>query len=351
MKINREKLLHALESVQPGLAQKEISGQENCFAFTKGKVQTFNDELSCSAPTGLNGEVSGAVPGGPLLEQLRRWTEDAVDLRQSDGKLTMLGKRRRATFRMESDVTLPVKLVERPEEWTKLPPSFGEALDMVRGCAADSSGQTTEVNFVHLHPKWVEAWDTVQLCRWRVRTGIKEAALVRKEAARHVASLGMEEVSETKGWIHFRNAEGLVLSCRRYVESFTDLGQFMTVEGEVLKLPKGLESAIDKAKVFSEENPTKMIRVTVAGGEMRVHGEGLSGGFEEKRKVEWAGEDLEFLVSPAILAEVAKRYPECRVSKDRIKAEGERFRYVTVLTLPDERSEEVEEGEQEEEAE
>lgn len=340
MKVNREKFLHALESVQPGLADHEIAGQEDCFVFRKGQAQTFNDEVSCRFPSGLEEGFTGAVPAKPLLEQLRRWKEESVALEPKDGQLVMTGrKRQRARFRMESEVTLPVKLVERPESWTNLHASFGDALDVVRSCAADAGGQTTEINFVHVHPKWVEAWDTVQLCRWRIKTGVKEPALIRKESARHVASLGMNRIAETQGWIHFRNEEGLVLSCRRYVERFTDLGQFLEVNGKSMKLPRGLESAIDKAKVFSEENPSKMIAVRVAKGEMTVFGEGTSGGFEKPMPVDWTGADLDFLMSPVILAELAKRHPECSVSKDRIKAEGERFRYVTVLTLPDQKDE------------
>ena len=45
--VNREAFLHQLESVQAGLSSKEMIEQSSCFAFIKGKVVTYNDEISC----------------------------------------------------------------------------------------------------------------------------------------------------------------------------------------------------------------------------------------------------------------------------------------------------------------
>ena len=50
MKTNKTKLQTALEIVKPGLANKEIIEQSTSFAFLKGKVVTYNDEVSISHP-------------------------------------------------------------------------------------------------------------------------------------------------------------------------------------------------------------------------------------------------------------------------------------------------------------
>ena len=52
MKINRLILQKALETVKPGLANKEMIEQATSFAFMKDKVVTYNDEISISYQIG-----------------------------------------------------------------------------------------------------------------------------------------------------------------------------------------------------------------------------------------------------------------------------------------------------------
>ena len=78
MRINREELLHQLETVAPGLSQKAIIEQSNCVVFQDGKVQTFNDEVSCCTDCCL--KITGAVKAKALLELLRKLSEDQLDI-------------------------------------------------------------------------------------------------------------------------------------------------------------------------------------------------------------------------------------------------------------------------------
>ena len=85
MRINREELLKALESVTPGLSPKEIQEQTNCIVFHEGQIITFNDEISCSRESPL-GDIEGAVRAIPLLTLLSKLTEEEIQVEHSKDK-------------------------------------------------------------------------------------------------------------------------------------------------------------------------------------------------------------------------------------------------------------------------
>src|SRR5687768_12406403 len=58
MRVDRENLLRALESVTAGLAHREIIEQSGSFVFKDGNVITFNDEIACTATSPL--KIQGA---------------------------------------------------------------------------------------------------------------------------------------------------------------------------------------------------------------------------------------------------------------------------------------------------
>jgi hypothetical protein len=190
---------------------------------------------------------------------------------------------------------------------------------------------------VHVHPKWVEATDNVQLCRWRVKTNVKSAFLVMKESVKHVASLGMTEISETENWVHFRNNSKLVLSCRRFVEEYPNITPLLSVEGAAFTIPPGLEEAIEKAIIFSKENPeANHVQVELRPDRISITGEGASGGYTKTRKVSYSGPAMSFHIAPQVLNDLVTKHSSCVLASDRIKVDGGHYDYLTLLRKPKE---------------
>lgn len=338
-RINREELLAALEAVQPGLSAREVLEQSSCFVLDKGRIHTFNDEVACSAPVKLNG-IKGAVQAAPLLAVLRKLTEEEVTIEQGEGELVVQGKRRKAGVRMEAEVMLPLASMEKPKSWLPLPEDYGEALAMVQECAGKDLSQFATA-CVHLHPKWMEAFDNYQLMRYRMKTGVEKPTLVKKDSVKHVCTMGATEFAETESWIHYRNPTGLVISCRRFMEDFVDLTPHVQVEGAAIALPKGLAQATEIAEIFSGENAdNNQVMVQVKQGKLRVRGQGVSGWYQEFKDVKYTGPALNFLISPRLLASVVENYNECVVNPTRIKASGGKWVFVAVLGSTDDGTEE-----------
>lgn len=348
MKANREQLLAVLDSVAPGLSKREVLEQSSCFVLQNGYATSFNDEISCRRKSGLDKELTGAVRAEKLLEQLRKWNDDEIDLVPTDKALIIKGGRKETGITMEAEITLPVDTVERPTTWTKLPDDFLEAVGVIHQVA--STDENNSLRFVHVHPRWLEGCDNFQFCRWPMKTGVKKSIHLRRDSIKHVTDLGMTEFSETEGWMHYRNPSGLELSIRRYLEDYPDLSGVLEVTGETVTLPKGLAEACDKAAVFSAENPdANQVSVEIKSGRLTVKGESASGWFTQRTKLRYTGKPMSFRASPVILQDLVKRWTDCVLGKGRLKVEAGSYTYILHLFVPETVTESEEMPEEEKE--
>lgn len=341
IRVNREELLGKLESVQPGLAPREIVEQSSCFVFKGSTVMTYNDEVACRLPTGFKIKGAGAVQAQPLLAILRKLQEEEIEIETDAEFFRVKGKRRTAGIRMEQEVLLPIDSVDEPGEWKALHDDFSDAISIVQECAGKDESQFW-VTCIHLHPKWVEACDNFQITRYKLKTGLTGPTLVRSSSIKHIISLGMTEFSETESWLHFRNPDGLVFSCRRYVEDFPDMSRFLECAGQEVALPKGLGEAVEKAEIFSSENAdSNQVRVELRPGKLKIKGTGVSGWYSETKKMRYDGKPMSFLITPKLLLEITKRHNECQIDAgaERLKVDGGKFTYVACLGKEDEKEE------------
>lgn len=345
MSIKREDFLRLLESAQAGLSPNRINEQDDCFVALGGFIYTFNEEIACRVPSPLGKATKGAIPADKLLDLLRKLKEDDLQISNGQGELLIKGKGRKAGIRMDPEVSLGVDAVEIPKAWNKLHPDFGDAVATVGQCAAEKEADT-RLTCVHVHPKWLQACSRFQLCRWPLKTGIggDSGTLIRRDSIKHVSSLGMAEWAETESWLHFRNASGLVLSCRRYMEKYPPLSKHLEVEGEKCILPKGLAEAAEKAAIFSTENAgDKLVRIDLSPGKLVLRGQGISGWYRETKKVKYEGRNLCFLIPPEILIDVVNKHSEVVVNESKLMAKTLQFTFVSCLDQP--RTEDDAEGE------
>lgn len=339
MKIDREEFLRRLESVQAGLSKREILEQSDCFIFQSRRVVTYNDEVSCRGPSGLDDSFQGAAKADKLLEVLREYPDEEVEVEQTESAIRVSAKRRRSEVRMEADVVLPVDQVERPAKgsWRKLPNDFGDAVALVQPCAS-VGGASPIFCFVNVAPDWLEACDNLQMCRWTTKTPIESPFLLRQDSVKHVTALGMIELAQTGSWAHFRNGGGVILSCRRYMDEYDSdsIDKFLSASGPPVQLPRGLADAAKRCQIFSMEDPKfNRVRVDVEPGRVIVSGEGSSGRHMEWSKASYKGKPLSFRISPVLLMEIVKEHADVQLCPGLLKVDGGRFRYAACLIQDD----------------
>ena len=333
MRVNRQEFLKSLESVVPGLTSKETIGQSSYFVFQDEKVRTFNDEIACLCDTPL--DITGAVSGKSLLAMLRKMPDDEIGIEVDGGEFIVKGKsRRKASFRMEEEIEMPIEEIEIPEEWSELNEEFSEAIGIVHKCVSND-----ESNFiltcVHIHPEYVEGMDDFQSIRYPVSLGLKKSILVRQKALKGVVGVDANEFSETESWIHFRNQTGLVLSCRRYVEEYPDLSKLLEASGKPIKLPNRLDEVIGRAEIFSSENieDDKVVSVELKSGRIKLEGIGSTGHYTEVKQVEYDGPVVKFTISPSMLLEVIKCSGKCLISPGKLMVKSDKFTFVACTMM------------------
>jgi len=330
MKINREDLLVQLESVRSGLATREIIEQSSCFVFQDGLVHTFNDEILCSQPCSLH--IEGAVQGKPLLSILQKLPGTNISITTEKNKLVITDKKRRATIRMESKILLPMDAVKIGTKWEKISTTFSEAIRWV----GDSAG-TDETQFlttcIHLHPDYIEACDNFRAARYKIKIPVRKPTVVRKSSIFPIIYLGMNKLAESKKWISFQNANGLILSCRRFFDPFEDLTELFKVKGSSIALPKNIGEAVERAHVFSAENAEDDdIVIHLQPNQLSIKGTGAFGSYVEVKKAEYSGKSRKFLIPPQLLIDIVGKNNNVKISKKRLKLTVGKFTFVSALT-------------------
>lgn len=334
IEVNRLDFLQVIQAVQPGLTPRDIVEQSSCLAFRSGLVQTFNDEVACSMPSGLDETFTAAVPAQKFTKLLDMMPEDQIQLELSeDGMLMIRGKGRKAELRVEKEVTLPPGLVGVPEKWIKIHPDFSEAISIIQDTAGKDESKFS-LTCLRLHPKYIEATDGYQQARFTIPTGVEKPVLLRRDSVRHLLPMDVTKFGETDAWIHFKNPVGLQMSFRRYFESFPDIGPSFDIGKDAKKamLPKGVADAIAIAELFSKDDAAhNRIRVKLKEGKIVIVGEGTSGSYSEAKKVKYSGPPIEFWIAPSMLAEITKKSMECMITSDKLKIDAGRWVYVACL--------------------
>lgn len=340
-RVNREELRTALELLRPGLSAQDVTEQSTCFLFQKFKTKTgvgyravtYNDETAvwCKSPL----QITGAVAAKPLLELLSQLRDEEIDVEVADNELRIRGKRGESGITMEAEISAPLDALERPTEWQPLPENFCEGIGIVEWCAGkNTDGDQFWVECIHIHPKYLEACNTMQAIRFRTKTPIAEAVMVKRDGLRHLVELGMVEIAETDTWIHFRNVDRLIVSCRKYEDDYRPLRDILIFEGREINLPRGLEEAARRAGIFSNENKDDpAVVVSLASGKLKILGQGSSGWYSERRKLKYTGPDLTFSIGPKMLAEVLKRGGNCILSNNLLRVDGPNWVFSTCLGM------------------
>ena len=337
-KVYRECLLHRLESIKSCLSELEFIHQSSCFVFTDGKVVTFNGEVFCSVECDL--DIEGAVISIPLFRMLRVLDEHTITIEQGDEEFLIKGNGRSVGVPLLEQILLPFDSeVDKPKKWHPLHNDFCKVVKTVAPCAGTDATKRALL-CIHCHPDFLEATDNYQAIRFPLKTGFKKEILIRAESLKYVAAEGVSEYSETKEWVHFRNATEMVMSCRLLREVYPTSDRKFPNNGELVELPSGLKRAADSADVMAATDDsahapwTPTVILSLKQGVLRVMSEGSRGWHKEELPWKYDGPEMIFTIHASVLQQIARWTNQCRIScKDKradcIVVDGEIFKYMT----------------------
>jgi len=337
MEINKNKLQEALAIVKPGLAKKEKNiEQSTSFAFVKGRVVTFNDEISLSHPISeLN--IEGAVETDRLYQLLSKIKAETISLEQEENQIIISSGRSKAGLTLQNEIKLPLdEEINEKGKWKTLPEKFNHFLNF---CIPSCSKQMSRpiLKCIHIDPDGIiESSDGHRITHCDLNEKIKtKDFLLPGENALHVVRLQPTKIADGKGWIHFKNPEGTILSCRIQEEDYVDTTPHLHIKGERIIFPKSLSSILERAMIFSldEESNQDNVSITLANKKLIVRAETTLGWFEEKVFCKYDKEKINFNITPNLLRDIIKETRSGELSDKTLTFQGEGWIYMTTLRI------------------
>ncbi len=335
MLIKRSEFLDALESVQPGLASKEIIEQSNAFIFADGEVITYNDEVTVTCPIDL--DIEGAVQAHELIKLLQRMKDDEIEIEVTEEELKIKGKKTKAGIRLQADVLLPIDEVEIPEKWKKIPKGFIDALDFCHFNVSTDMSRMILTN-IHVHGDKVQSCDNFRVTEVILGSDakkvFKEPLLIPGSVIKYLKSYSPIEYNIIDGWIHFLNEDDVVFSTRTSEEEdYPDLSAFLEVEGDPVTMPDGIAEVLERAEIFIDNTfeQDKKIDIKITENKMVVKGTGPAGWFEETLSIEHTGDEITFSIHPRFLLQSLQLLDEMTIGEDKLKLSGKGFTHTACL--------------------
>jgi len=331
MKIQKDDLQKALETVKPGLASSEIIEQSTSFAFLGDRVVTYNDSISLSHPIeGL--DLEGAIRAEELYEFLKRTKEDTLQLRISENELKLKCGKAKAGLKLQTEIKLPLQEVDQVKDWEDLPEEFADNLSFIKDSASQDMSRRV-LTCAHVTNRCMETSDSFQIMRLHQEGWPFGDYLIPAENIPEITKINPTLVAESEGWLHFKNLEGTELSCRILEDSYPDAGQHLDVGGEKVIFPESMNEILDRVMVFTKKDHymDEAMQVILKDNKLLVHGKNEYGWIKEKAKVKYEGDKASFWITPHLLKNILSRSNECILGEEKIKFEGEDWEYVAVL--------------------
>lgn len=336
MEIQKSKLKKALEIVKPGLANKEIMEQTSSFAFIGDRVVTYNDEISLSHPVeGM--EIQGAIKAEELYKFLTKVKTEEIELEEKDNQIVLKNGRANVGFIVAKEINLPLdEEVAVKGDWKKLPKEFTKALTFTADvCSKDQSDP--KLVCVHVNEEgFVEGSDKYRIAQYKMKVKMPvPTTLLPATSAKEIIKMNPTKIASGKGWVHFKNEEDTILSCRIFNEAYVNTAPILKTpkNGIEVTFPEELPEILEKARIFAERKSIidENVDITLKKKTIVVESKSETGWFKESAPIDYKGDSITFSTTPYLLKDILKDTQSCAIFKDRLKFESDNWIYITAL--------------------
>ena len=332
MNISKKTLQEALEIVKPGLASKEVIDQSTSFAFIKGRVVTYNNEISISHPVeGL--ELEGAIPAENLYKFLSKIKKDEIELEVDGNEIVITSGRSKAGLTLQTEVKLPLEEVSGRKRWKEMPENLIKSLSFAMTCCSRNLS-TPVLTCVNVSKNTVEASDGFRIVQCTLKGEMPlNTFLLPSTSVLQVVKLKPTAFAESEGWVHFKTEAGTEISCRVFEDKFPEVASHLKVEGIELVFPKTIDEVLDRAGVFAKRDNMldENITITLENRKLIVSSKSEEGWFEEDVNVHYEGDKIEFNITPYLLKSILKETQSSILGNNKLKFSGEDWEYMTAL--------------------
>jgi len=235
---------------------------------------------------------------------------------------------------LQTEIVLPLQLVEKKAVWIDLPKDFIKHLGFTMTVCSDNAGEAI-YTYVHVNQIGVlEGTDGYRFlqCQLNMELPMKSFLLPAKTAEILIKMIPIQ-MAEGEGKVHFKTEGGTVISCKISNQSFLNISPLIPKKGIMITLPKTIDKVLDRAMTFAKRDHTydESISITVVQNRLKVKAECEAGWFEEEVNMPYDGELTSFDIAPYLLKGILSETRGCFLSKDKLKFEGTDWIYVATL--------------------
>ena len=332
MKVNRQNLQKALETVKPGLSNKEMIEQTTSFCFLDGRVVTYNDEISISSPID-DLDITGAINAQELHSFISKVKQEEVSLEVDGNEVLLKAGRSKAGLTLQAEIVLPVEEIGKINKWKDLPKEFTKGLSFaMASCSRDMTRPV--LTCVHVNNDIIEGADSHRITRFQLDKKVPiDAFLLPANICGTVIKMHPTQIASGEGWVHFKTKDKSILSCRIFEEAYVNTEALMDMQGATITFPKEISALLEKAQIFSKRDQTldESVKIILGGKRLIIKSESASGWFEEIAKTNYNGDQIEFSITPYLLADIMKETNTGQIGDNRLLFEGENWKYITML--------------------
>jgi len=324
-KVNRQVLQNALAIVKPGLANKEQLEQTTSFAFLKKRVITYNDEVSISHPvSGVDFE--GAIKAEELYNLLSKLTQDEVEISCDGTEVLIKSGRVKAGLKLEKEISLPLKEeLGKIEKWKKIkePEVFIKHLNFAMlTCSHDMSQPKLTCVCVRKNG-FVQGSDGFRIVQCKGGKSPIGEYLLTTTTVSEVIKLAPLWIAKNDNWVHFKNTDNTIISCRTTNTSYVDqkkIDKLLAINGgDTLQFPKTIDSIVDRVRQLAKRDFVfdENVDISIDKGKIVLNAiaHDTKSWIKESAAIKYKGK-LEFSITPLLLRGILKETRICMLSED-----------------------------------
>lgn len=334
MKIETERFKELLTILKPGLSNKDIIEQATKFVFMENKMITFNDEISIQVEL-EDLDFSCAVDSEQLYKLVSSLKAKEIKIELEEGELVFKAGRVRAGIVVDTDINLPLEEIDDNEEqWKKLPKNFVEGMKFVVGsCSTDMSSQI--ITCVNFSGNNVVGTDRYRISLFEYKRDLPFETLIPAKTVKNLIAFKPKFVDKgTGGWIHFKNEEDIILSCRILNDKFPNNDHiFVMGKTKKIELPDSLSEILDRVSIFAEgvTQLDERVNISFKKNKMIIESSSDNGWIRESEKVDYSETEISFSISPYAFKDIVKKNNKMEVGKGKVMFSDKSWKYVAAL--------------------
>jgi len=301
--------------------------------FNGGYIYTFDDERVNMLPYPL--KYSGAVHLKHLIASLGG-KEESVELiwnarksKSGKGCLTVVNGSQTAELTGQPlDTDVFDVHAGKEVKWCKLSNDFFDGIEMLEKTVSRDA-PNFQLSSIHCTPKYFEAASASQIYRAYHSLPANFEFLIRYGVLKGIRK-GADQIARTQQHCYFRYDTGLVVAIRIFNEPYLkSVAKKIEQEraGCSVRLPAELRKAIEKAKIFTEDQ--QVFACVINDGMCTITAKNANGEYTASAKIDYAGDEVSFTIRAKVLIDVLKFDQECIIADDCIKVENDRFVFLS----------------------